>query len=139
RMWSNDAAAKGDNPCQPDPASVYYNAAPVLSDKVTLYVDGEPINTDGVRIPVGELETSEVDLVSNKPYPNGWNLEVVDAEQLLGGKPTLSFGCDEPYGTNGDVRHLSIQSLSTDPKWESSVFMIIASDDTTQNFWFGAV
>ena len=79
RLWSNSAALAGHDPCQPVPPSeaVYFNAAPVLPDLVTILSGSSRVTTSGVQIPVGETRTIEIDLFADGPVGE-WNVGAAD-------------------------------------------------------------
>jgi hypothetical protein len=64
RIWSNSSAAASHDPCVPSPqGQVYFNAAPVLPDIVSVREQ----STRGVRLQSCEQKTIEVDLFSDGP------------------------------------------------------------------------
>ena len=112
RVWSNAAAAAGHDPCQPDGASPYFNTAPVLPDTITIYVGGQALKTQGVKLAAGKSTTIDLDLYSDAPTSGPWTISVLDlTSAFFGGQPALSFTLDQATGQNGDVRQLTIKSL----------------------------
>jgi hypothetical protein len=64
RIWSNRAAAGGGDPCVPglQDGSAYFNSALVPTDDVPV-IQGRTLITRGVRVPVGESRTVDVQRV----------------------------------------------------------------------------
>ena len=139
RQWSNKAAAAGHDPCVPTAAGeVYFNATPVLPDAVTLGGGGQKLTMQGVTIPVGEERTIEVELFSDAKTNGPWKVEALDANQLFGGKPTMSFKLDRNSGENGEKLHLTIKALAKG-QYGASVFFLSSQLGNRQNFWLGLV
>ena len=79
RTWSNKAAPAGHDPCVPAlPGEVYFNAAPVLNDNITVDVIGQTSRCKGVKIAVGETKTIEIDLFSDAATGGPWTVAVQD-------------------------------------------------------------
>lgn len=64
RYWSNARVAAGHDPCVPAPSAneIYFNAAPVLPDDVTVHTGYVDFPGRGVKIAVGKSKTLEIDL-----------------------------------------------------------------------------
>ncbi len=137
RVWSNAAAAAGHDPCQPNGASPYFNAAPVLTEKVTL--SGSSIVTQGVTIPVGTSKTVELDLYSDAPTSGPWKVSALDVTSaFFGDAPALSFSFDKTSGQNGDKLHLTIKAIST-PSMGVSPFWLQSDLGSVSTVWIGLV
>src|SRR5947209_6592361 len=54
RSWSNASAAAGKDPCVPGRPGVYFNAAPVVTDMVTVQDKTGSVRVKGVQIPSGQ-------------------------------------------------------------------------------------
>jgi hypothetical protein len=113
RTWSNKLAKAGNDPCAPNmPGSAYFNSAPVLPESVTLTLPanfgGGNVPTKGVKIPVGQKRTIEVDLFSDGPTTGPWTVSAIDALAKAGGS-TLDFSWDRTTGVNGEKLHLTIE------------------------------
>ncbi len=68
RTWSNKSAAMGHDPCVPElPGEVYFNAAPVLPDIVSINLQGQTTMVKAVKIPPGMSKTIPVELWSEGP------------------------------------------------------------------------
>jgi hypothetical protein len=112
RVWSNAAAAASHDPCEPQGTSPYFNSAPVESDTIRFL----GASFKGVRIPVGQSKTVELDLYSDAPTPGPWKVSVLDVSSaFLGSAPALAFTLDADKGQNGDKLNLTIQALATSP------------------------
>ncbi len=131
RTWSNAAAAAGNNPCVPAQAgSVYFNAAPVLPDTVTL--SGE--STKGVNIPIGQSKTIEIQLFSNRPTSDNWTVSAQDLS--WSGQQYLSFSWDSTTGSNGTVLHLTITANAADPDFQTGApFWIVSQLGNGEYMW----
>jgi hypothetical protein len=128
RCWSNAAAAASHDPCVPAPANdVYFNAAPDLTDVIT--VSGT--STTGVKIPTGTNRTIPVTLFSDAAT-NG-PISVTASDPYASG---LSFAFDNTSGPNGTTVNLTITATRNVP---FSLFILRATVDTTSHFWFGLV
>jgi hypothetical protein len=137
RTWSNVSVKAGHDPCVPPLGKhVYFAAAPVLTDKVTLSFGPQMITTLGVKIPVGQMATIDVDLWSDAAK-NPWT---VSAEQASTGGTSgnLSFAFDTNMGQNGDVLHLTITSLKT-TQYGAAGFAVISTDGAYTHKWYGLV
>jgi hypothetical protein len=112
RVWSNAAAAASHDPCEPQGTSPYFNSAPVESDTIT--VAGEHFK--GVKIPLGQSKTVDLDLYSDGPTSGPWKVSVLDiSSAFFGASPALAFTLDVDQGQNGDTIHLTIQALAASP------------------------
>jgi hypothetical protein len=140
RVWSNAQAAAGHDPCQPDGASPYFNAAPLLTDEVTVNALGAGlISSKGVHIPVGQSATVELDLFSDGPTSGPWKVSAIDfASAFMGAPRQLSFTFDTTQGLNGDKLQLTIKALRADPSG-ASVFWIESDLSATSTVWLGLV
>jgi hypothetical protein len=140
-VWSNAAAAASHDPCQPNGTTPYFNSAPVMTDTVQIpnSVFG-PLETKGVKIPIGSSATIEVDLYSDAPTSGPWAVSALDLSSIFFGaaNPALSFSFDKPTGQNGDKLHLTIKSLAAGPLG-AAPFWIESDLGQTSKFWVGVV
>lgn len=137
RVWSNAAAAAGKNPCVPAPAGqIYFNAAPVLLEDVPISFAGWSSTTKGVRVPVGETRSVELDLFSEAPTP-AWSLKVVDWATALGGAPELAFALDRDHGANGDKLSLALTRLRPGAIGGSRFLVYSYTPAHAVTFWIG--
>jgi hypothetical protein len=141
RTWSNKAAAAGHDPCEPDGASPYFNAAAVLNDTVTV---DDPTNgtytTKGVKIPVGGTGTVMLDLYSDGPAP-AWNVQGYDLSSLFGGTPELEVtiaGQSMATGVNGDHLELTVKVLQAGMDGVE-ILWIQSANGNTMPVWLGVV
>jgi hypothetical protein len=129
------AAKAGSDPCVPElPGEVYFNTAPVLKD--TIQIMGLPLK--GAKIPVGQSETIELDLFSEADTGGPWNVDVEDANVLMGGPSTMSFSLDRTSGQNGEKLHLTITVNKASP-YGAGAFLITSSLGQTSTYWIGLV
>jgi hypothetical protein len=135
RVWSNAAAAASHDPCEPQGTSPYFNSAPVESD--TISIQGTP--TKGVKIPVGQSKTVELDLYSDAPTSGPWKVSVLDISSMFfGGAPALSFTLDKTQGQNGDKLQLTIKALSSS-SLGASPYWIQNDLGSSTTVWIGVV
>jgi hypothetical protein len=139
RSWSNAAALGGHDPCAPSfPGEVYFAAAGVLPDTVTLKYGGVDNLTKGVLIPVGQSRTIEVDLYSDAPA-EPWTVSATDMSQLVGGQTdSLTFSWDATTGPNGTKLRLTITVVKGTTLIGGQPFMITSSNGPRHE-WFGYV
>jgi hypothetical protein len=143
RSWSNEAAAASHDPCQPDGAMPYFNAAAVLNDSVTFSdpVEGT-FTTKGITIPVGGTGTVQLDLYSDAPTSGPWTIQAYDLSSYVLGGPTdieLSFGGHAmATGKNGDTIQLDIKVLQKGTGGTEGLW-IVSTLGQTQSYWVGLV
>lgn len=135
RSWSNLAAKASHDPCVPAEPGVYFNAAPVLPDKLSF----QGLTFDGVRIPIGSQRTIELKLFSDGPTGGPFDVQVFDATQMMGQGPSaLDVSLDESAGQNGQTLHLTLSPTSQGP-FGVQPFLIVASLNGVQHLWAGVV
>jgi hypothetical protein len=139
RSWSNKAIAGGHNPCVPnDSAGTYFNAIPVLNDKIPLDPQKPAQGSfKGVKIAEGASKTIDLELFSDAAT-GPFAIQVFDGNELMGQNPELSFSLDQDKGQNGQKLHLTI-TVDQASQYGIEVFAIFASQGNQQNTWFGAV
>lgn len=137
RSWSNAAAKAGKDPCLPAPAGTFAGAAPVMTDAITL--KDVPFTTKGVKIPIGQSRTIDVQLWSDPPTDEPWDVEAVDFNHFFGGPANLSLSLDKSRGADGDVLHLTIQALSKDATLGGEAFFVISQRGGSSSLFIGAV
>jgi hypothetical protein len=136
RVWSNQAAAAGHDPCQPDGNNPYFNSAPVLNDTVNPQILGM---TKGVTIPVGQSAVVELDLFSDAPTSGPWTVSAFDINAMFMGQPQeLQLTFDKTTGQNGDKINLTIKALKADPQGMSP-FWIQSDLGKSSAVWIGIV
>jgi hypothetical protein len=140
RCWSDMAAAASHDPCAPSlPGEVYYNAAPVQNDNVTLMFMGQPILTKGVHIPIGSTKTIEVDLFSDGPTTGPWTVDASDAAVFFGGgNGVLSCSLDKTTGQNGDKLNLTITATAAG-QFGGEPFIVHSQLGSSGHLWIGYV
>jgi hypothetical protein len=136
RSWSNQAALAGHDPCVPQPeGEVYFNAAPVLPDNINFTGIG---TMKGVKVPVGQSKTIEIDLFSDGDTGGEWDVEAMDFGPYLGMASTLDLSLDRNFGQNGEKLHLTITSTATS-QYGASIFLLTSKSGQSENWWFGLV
>jgi hypothetical protein len=139
RIWSNKAALQGHDPCVPAlPGEVYFNSAPEMNDTITLSIEGQTISLTGVKIPVGQSKTINLDLFSDGPTSGPWDVEVHDLNELEGQPPTLGFNLPNNSGSNGDKLPVTI-TAKKQGQFGISVFFVISRQGNNAHFWVGDV
>jgi hypothetical protein len=141
RSWSNAAAAAGKDPCVPPsiPEDIYFNAVPVVSDPLDADWYFGPVKTTGVKIPLGQTKTIDVQLFSNAPMSAAFNVAAYDYDEIYGGSPNLKLTFDSPTGKNGDVLKLTIKVLKKDADFGVAPFYIESTSGNASNVWMGVV
>ncbi len=138
RPWSNVAAKAGHDPCVPTlPNTVYFNSAPNFTDNVTLNI-GQNITVKGVKIPVGESKTIQVDLFSDAKTSGPWTVKAIDSSAIQGGSKQLDFAFDKDSGVNGEKLNLTITVLKSTP-YKAEIFYLMSTLNGTRNMWVGIV
>jgi len=141
RSWSNIAAAAGKDPCvlELTPPVVYFNSVPVVSDTVTADWYFGPVETKGVKIPLGQTKTIDVQLFSTAPTAGPWKVAVYDYSEIYGGAPNLQVSFNTTTGSNGDVLKLTIKVLKKDSELGAAPFSIESTLGNASNLWMGVV
>ena len=135
RCWSNASALAGHDPCVPaDPGKVYFAAAPVLEDAVSL---GMGFQTKGVQIATGESQTIDVKLFSDGPTPP-FKVVAHDLTPQLGAGGSLSLFLDEIEGQNGQTLHLNI-TVNSPSQYQVEFFALRAELNGEEHSWLGLV
>jgi hypothetical protein len=131
RGWSNASALAGHDPCVPVLSTPYFNAAPVLTQTVTLSSGAQSYSTLGVQVPLNQSATIDVQLFSDGPVVD-WTVSASD----IGMATELTFTWDQQMGNNGDTRQLTITRVANGPI-AGSEFQIESTDGTTSHVWYG--
>jgi hypothetical protein len=134
RSWSNLAAKQGKDPCAPNlPGEIYFNSAPVMNDTIGFEYQGQSGQTKGVKIPIGQSKTIELQLYSEGPI-GPWDVRANDFNQGI-----LSFRTSATRGKNGDKIQLTITRTGTDPNYGGAPFVVISQIGDVRHYWFGLV
>jgi hypothetical protein len=126
RTWSNKASLAGEDPCVPAPkTSAYIAAVPMFTAQAPIddVYTGAKLMTLGASVPVGQTQTVDVQLISDRttdPF-------TVAAVDISGGE--LAFSWDSTTGKNGDVLHLTVTRKRAG-QMPGSEFMLQASAGT---------
>lgn len=143
RSWSNAAALAGTNPCVPVPATgPYFNAYPVLPDMITINdYNGDPVTTQGVKIPVGQTKTIDILMHSEAPTSGPWDVAVYDLSSYIGdtAKDATQLTLDKTSGVDGDVLHLTIKVLKKDTILGGEGFVLESTLGGQDNLWYAAI
>jgi hypothetical protein len=103
----------------------YFYAAPILTDSVSIPVNGAPEQVSGVTIAVGSSKAIDVRLMSN--VAGGGPMQVIAWDAQTGGTQHFAFvweGTDGGVTTGqaGDTLHLTITKLSGASSTKAEVF-----------------
>jgi hypothetical protein len=122
RVWSNSAAAKGDQPCvpNPDPTMPFFDAG---------------LEQDTLSALPGKTVTTKVDCYSFGPLPSAMQLVAQPYSPQ-----TLTITFDKPTCQNGDVVTMSVAVASTATAQTDYHYDVIAQlDAMTGHVWRGMV
>jgi hypothetical protein len=136
--WSNAAAKAFKKPCVPIASSEklpYFSAAAVLTDSLEV----EHNKTLGVQIPIGQSKTIDVPLYATGPTSGPWMVSVWDYEDLSGNTPTSTVTLDKSTGSSGDVLHLTITPIASDPTFKGEAFLIFSDLGDQETMTIGYV
>jgi hypothetical protein len=125
RTWSNAAARALQNPCVPDATTTpYFNSFPAL-DAIAFGPQG--LVTRGVRVPIGQSRTIDVNLFSAGPTKGPWTVSAFDYDAyFLHGGLGLGLALDTNQGANGDTLHLTITPRSANVERGGEVFVLVS-------------
>jgi hypothetical protein len=139
RGWSNAQAAAGHDPCVPRAeGDVYFGAAPVASDALTLrFKDGSsPLDTLGVQLTVGAQKTIALQLFSDAPTnPITVWAEEFPIDASVQQPADLQFSVDKAEGRNGDTLHLTIDARADSYGEGHEYFVVYAQLGDQQHRW----
>ena len=101
---------------------------------MTYNIGGQAGSTKGLKIPVGQTKTVELDLFSEAPTPERWTVKVSEAYGT-----SLDLSLDHNSGQNGDKLQLTIHVNSQNPNFGAEVFVIQSTLGTQSCLWVGMV
>ncbi len=154
RIWSNASASASHDPCIPNLPGANFNAAPVLTDTVTISstLIGGTLVTQGVIIPAATSATIPIDLFSDSATSGPITVTAADAISTYYGsyappgttllEPSLAFSWDRSSGVNGDILHLTITVTRQEELLDGlHVFMLTSTvaGSNKQAVWVGLV
>jgi len=144
RIWSNQAALAGQDPCVPATGeTAYWNSIPETTE-VPFVDQGTTYQTLGTQIPVGSTATVTLDLFSTASSGGPWTVYLLDYGAAYD-NPTIldiqAVGAAE--GQNGNKVQFTIKPLSAGPAslLGISPYFIYSENaaQTESGFWVGAV
>ena len=138
RSWSNQQAYLGNDPCVPPDGPVWFIAAPVLPDMITVSYYGQSIKAHGLKLAAGDSTTIDVVMQSNGAS-GGWTVNAQDLSVWMGSSAQLKFAFDKSSGKEGDVLHLTITRTGTNGTYKADPFMIRSTKASQEHLWFGVV
>jgi hypothetical protein len=115
RLWSNQSAAAGHNPCIPSDTPTYFNTTLLSPENITVDMHEQmgPSNfaTQGVHIAVGETKTFQLGYYSDGPTTGPWTIIAHDGNPVVPSTSTgshLTIAIDKTTGQNGDIANVTI-------------------------------
>jgi hypothetical protein len=128
KMWSNEAAKAGQDPCSPTAAGgSFFIAVPSLPDKVVLSIG----NGSGVQIAAGGSRTIPVDVYSAGPSSGPITLQA----RARGSAGHIKLTFDRTTANPGDRVNLTIEMLAAATREE--VFAVVATQGTRSETSWG--
>jgi hypothetical protein len=130
RIWSNEAAALGGDPCVPVGSSdaPYFNVA--LSQGNGL-----------IHLAVGGMTVIEADAFSTGP--TNWQVTGLDYAELQGQTPVVKITPDNPNVSNGTKMMLTMTLVSQPPMlgggFSGMPYLLVSQSGTTYHSWAGLV
>jgi hypothetical protein len=118
RTWSNKAGPAGHDPCQPAPATPYFNVTPLNLGMIGVTLPAQlsstnmpqTIMTKGLHIAVGETQTLELGFYSDAATGGPWTLSTSLGSPLSQTMPTyLTVTLDKTRGQNGEKAYASVK------------------------------
>lgn len=143
RVWSNEAARRGNDPCVPVPPDErYVVAVPDLPEEYDVTLGLTHAHARAVRVPAGERRTIDVAVVgANDPAQASaepWTLSADDGTSRTHSPPIFALSLDRTEAKVGDHVHLTIESLYLGGS-AMHPFVIYTRRDKTRNVWAGLV
>ncbi len=139
RTWSNAAALAGHDPCVPAPAGeVYFNSVPSAEESVLVQYAGEAITGRGVKIPVGQTKTVNLDLFSDGDTGGPWYVDVEDLGPFMGQPQTLGLALGCSSGENGQALQLTI-TVDAAAQNGYATYLVSSTLGDVQSAWVGLV
>jgi hypothetical protein len=120
RTWSNKSGPLGHDPCQPAPATPYFNVTPLNTELVSVTLPGQftggaaqTIQIKGVHIPVGQTSVVELGFYSDAPTSGPIQLSYGVGSPLSSPAPTyLTVSIDKGSGMNGEKAYATVTPTS---------------------------
>jgi len=140
RIWSNEAAARGDDPCVPSPAGkAYFVAVPLLREMRDIHVPGLDARANVVNVPVGERRTIDVVLhaFGRSPSPGPYEVSA-DGAASRRGEHVLQLTLDRPNPMAGESLKLTIESVQPSADLVFP-FVVHARRGGDEHIWVGLV
>jgi hypothetical protein len=115
RLWSNQSAAAGHNPCLPSDTPVYFNTTLLQPEGITvdMHENMGPSNfaTKGIHLMVGQTKTFAVGFYSDGPTGGPWTIAAHDGNPVVpstSSGPHLTIALDRTTGQNGDIANVTV-------------------------------
>jgi hypothetical protein len=142
RIWSNENAAAGLDPCVPATNEVtYFNAVPEAT--LVSFVDqGMSYQTLGNQIAVGQAGTLTLDLFSHASTDGAWTVTLLDYGKAFGNPTVLEISpLGATTGVNGQKVQFQITPLSagTATLFGMSPYFIYSTQGSVSSFAVGVI
>ena len=136
RLWSNEAARTGRNPCLPAaPGVAYFNVTPLGQERVsTLGTTSKTHVSRGFHIPVGSTRTIDFGAFTDAPT-DGWTLTVREGDGFAA--PTtshLTLSFDRSVVNNGDVARLTVGVNTAPAKGNQIMFTVLSTKNKVTHY-----
>jgi hypothetical protein len=140
RIWSNQRALAGHDPCGPEPVGeVYFNAVPVLPNTTSWHYQGQTVTALDVNIQLNHSKTVTLDLSSEGDIGGSMTVIAQDLSDWNGGTATMTCTVSPSTGTNGTQLNLTITPKTLGMSHQD-FFVVTASDDNGNSHqWVGMV
>jgi hypothetical protein len=122
RLWSNQSALAGHNPCLPSDTPVYFNTTLIAPESITVDMHqnqgASNYPTKGIHILQGQTRTFPIGLFSDGPTGGPWTIAAHDGNPVVPTTTTgshLTISLDKTMGQNGDVANVTVTVNSVGP------------------------
>jgi hypothetical protein len=139
RTWSNASAAAGHDPCVPALDTPYVGAAPDMPEMIMLTTRSGTITTPGVTVNNGTSQTIDIDLFSDSPTSDDFEVEALDAATINGTSASLAFIWNKTTGHNGDKLRLMITRTKPGTSRGSELMLATKQNGKIVSIWWGLV
>ena len=122
------------------PGEVYFSAAAVLPDDVEVSGFGPTFTTKGVNIPMNTSKDVTIQLYSDGPMSEPWNVQVYDFSTAFGCSPSLNISLGTSTGNNGDTITATITPTAQGPFGPGvDAFFVVSTQGNVSHFTLGLV
>ena len=135
RIWSNESAYAGHDPCVPRLAVPYFDVAPQALESLSidaLSADGKtvsPFTSKGFRIAPGQTATVKVGFFSDAPS-GAWSVTLAEGDCCTKAAGLLTLSPTTLTGRNGDVGAVSV-TVNKAPAVGNAIAMSLTSSNSS--------